>query len=106
MAYLLLMLYKGAHFRFLFAITAAGVVPCGGRKMSPRTSAIVRIIFSFLSFEIGKGILKNKKLIYFLNRFKMFGIHFDLNRLYFPIGLLRSARAEISENNDGFRFIF
>ena len=70
MAYLLLMLFKGAHFRFLFAISAAGIVPCGGSKKSPRTSAIVRIIFSFWSFEIGKGILKNKKLIYFLNRFK------------------------------------
>ena len=39
-------------FYFLFAITAAGVVPCGGPKMSPRTSSIVQIIFSFWSFEI------------------------------------------------------
>ena len=32
----------------LFAIiTAAGVVPCGGPKKSPRTSAIVQIIFFF-----------------------------------------------------------
>ena len=30
---------------FLFAITAAGVVPCGGPKKSPRTSSIVQIIF-------------------------------------------------------------
>ena len=29
----------------LFAITAAGVVPCGGHKKSPRTSSIVQIIF-------------------------------------------------------------
>ena len=29
------------------AITAAGVVPCGGRKKSPRTSSIVQIIFHF-----------------------------------------------------------
>ena len=33
---------------FLFAITAAGVVPCGGPKKSPRTSSIVQIIL-FLS---------------------------------------------------------
>ena len=32
---------------FLFAITAAGVVPCGGPKKSPRTSSTVQIIFSF-----------------------------------------------------------
>ena len=29
------------------AITAAGVVPCGGPKKSPRTSYKVQIIFSF-----------------------------------------------------------
>ena len=27
--------------------TAAGVVPCGGPKKSPRTSSIVQVIFSF-----------------------------------------------------------
>ena len=32
---------------FLFAITAAGVVPCCGPKKSPRTSSIVQIGFSF-----------------------------------------------------------
>ena len=31
----------------LFAITAAGVVPCGGLKKTPRTSSIVQIIFFF-----------------------------------------------------------
>ena len=45
---------------FLFPITAAGVVPCGGPKKSPRTSSIVQIIFSFWSFEISEGILRNK----------------------------------------------
>ena len=40
----------------LFAITAAGVVPCGGPKTSPRTSSIVQIIFLFRSFEISKDI--------------------------------------------------
>ena len=30
---------------FLFAITAAGLVPCGGPKKFPRTSSIVQIIF-------------------------------------------------------------
>ena len=42
---------KGSYFYILFAITAAGVVPCGGPKKSPITS-IVQIIFSFRSFEI------------------------------------------------------
>ena len=47
----------------LFAITAAGVVPWGGPKKSPRTSPIVQIIFSFWSFEIREGILRNQKII-------------------------------------------
>ena len=38
-------------------MTAAGVVPCGGPKKSPRTSSIGQIIFSFWSFEISEGIL-------------------------------------------------
>ena len=39
---------KGSNFYILFTITAAGVVPCGGPKNSPRTSSIVQIIL-FLS---------------------------------------------------------
>ena len=54
---------------FLFAITAAGVVPCGGPKKSSRTSSIVQIIFSFWSFEISEGILRNQKIIIGLDSF-------------------------------------
>ena len=36
---------EGSNNNILFAITAAGVVPCGGPKKSPRTSFIVQIIF-------------------------------------------------------------
>ena len=50
---------KGTHF-FLFAFTAAGVVKCGGRKTSPRTSTIVQFIFYFWSFEISVNILRNQ----------------------------------------------
>ena len=61
---------KGSLGFILFAITAAGVVPCGGPKKSPRTSSIVQIMFTFLSFEISEDIRKNQKfiigLIYFL----------------------------------------
>ena len=60
---------KGSQFYLLFVITAAGVVPCGGRKKSPRTSSIVQIIFSFWSFEISKGILRNQKFIIGLDSF-------------------------------------
>ena len=49
--------------------TAAGVVPCGGPKKSPRTSYIVQIIFSFWSFEISEGILRNQKIIIGLDSF-------------------------------------
>ena len=48
-------------FLFLFAFTAAGVVWCGGRKTSPRTSTIVQFIFCFWSFEISVNILRNQK---------------------------------------------
>ena len=46
----------------LFSTTAAGVVPCGGPKKSPRTSSIVQVLFSFWSFEISEDILRNQKL--------------------------------------------
>ena len=38
---------KGSNNYILFAITADGVVPCGGPKKSPRTSSIVQITFFF-----------------------------------------------------------
>ena len=53
---------------FLFAITAAGIVPCGGPKKSPRSSSIVQI-FSFWSFEISEGVLRNQKTIIGLFQF-------------------------------------
>ena len=52
---------KGTHIWFLFAFTAAGVVQCGGRKTSPRTSTIVQFIFYFWSFETSVNILRNQK---------------------------------------------
>ena len=52
---------KGTRFLFLFAFTAAGVVQCGGRNTSPRTSTIVQFIFYFWSFEISVNILRNQK---------------------------------------------
>ena len=55
---------KGSLLVFLFAITASGVVPCGGPKKSAHRSSIVQIIFSFWSFEISEDILRNQKFIY------------------------------------------
>ena len=49
---------SGFQFPFLFAITAAGVVPCGGAKKYPRTSSVMQILFSFWSFEVSGGILR------------------------------------------------
>ena len=51
---------------------------CGGRKKSPRTSSIVQIIFSFWSFEIREGTLRNQKIKIGLDsfsnqRFNIFG---------------------------------
>ena len=41
--------------------TVAGGVPCGGHKMSPRTSSIVQIIFYDPPFEVSDGILRTQK---------------------------------------------
>ena len=64
----------------LFAITAAGVVPCGGPKKSPRTSSVVQIIFSVRSFEISEDILRNQKIIIgletFSNQYLIFFVQF------------------------------
>ena len=65
---------KGSHFWFLFDFTAAGVVPCGGRKTSPRTSTLVQVIFYFgplrsaiIFWEIGnKWLVKTHILDRFL----------------------------------------
>ena len=70
---------------FLFAITAAGVVPCGDPKKCPHTSSIVHIIFSFLSFVISEGILRNLKIIIGLDSFSdqrfMYLVPFGYTRL-------------------------
>ena len=44
-------------------------MPYGGPKQSLRTSSIVQIIFSFWSFEISEGILRNQKIIICLDSF-------------------------------------
>ena len=44
-------------------------MPRGGPEKSPRTSSIVQIIFSFWSFEISEGILRNQKIIIGLDSF-------------------------------------
>ena len=40
--------FRGTNFYILFAITAAGVVQCGGPKTSSRTSSIVQIVLPFV----------------------------------------------------------
>ena len=44
-------------------------MPCGSPKKSPCTSSIVQIIFSFWSFEISEGILRDHKIIISLDSF-------------------------------------
>ena len=59
------MALKGSHFWILFDFTAAGVVPCDGRKTSPRTSTIVQFIFCFgpLRSAIKFWEIRNKWLV-------------------------------------------
>ena len=47
-AHVSLFLLLKEHLKIYFNFTAAGVVPCGGRKKSPRTSSIVQIIYFIL----------------------------------------------------------
>ena len=66
----------GITILILFAITAAGVVPCGAPKKSPRTPFMVKIIFSVLSFEISGDIVRTQISILCLDIFSnrhMFG---------------------------------
>ena len=58
-----LLLLKELIIKFLFVVTAAGVVPCGIPKKRPRTSSIVQFIFYFWSFEISRNILRNQKTL-------------------------------------------
>ena len=45
------------------AFAAAGVVQCGGRKTSSRTSTIEQFMFHFCPYEMSKHILRNQNLI-------------------------------------------
>ena len=63
------LLLKDLSFYFLFAITSAGVMPCGDPKRSPRASSIVQIKFSYWSFEISEDILRHEKFMIILDTF-------------------------------------
>ena len=58
-------MYLRTYLTFIFDFTAAGVVPCGGRKTSPRTSTIVQFIFYFgpLKSAIIFWEIRNKWLV-------------------------------------------
>ena len=55
------LLLKELIFLFLYTYTAVGVVQCGGRDTSPRTSTIVQFICYVWSFEISENTLRNQK---------------------------------------------
>ena len=76
---------KGTYFCILFVFTAAGVVACGGRKTSPRTSTIMQFIFHFLSFEISERILRNQKLTIGLDSYSRQFIYLDLIWIYISV---------------------
>ena len=76
---------KGTYFCILFDFTAAGVVPCGGRKTSPLTSTIVQFIFHFWSFEISERILRNQKLTIGLDSYSRLFFNLDLIWIYISV---------------------
>ena len=59
---------------------------CGVPKKSPHISSIVQIIFSFWSFEISEGILRNQESMISLDAFLLtclfVWLYFDL-----PVGI-------------------
>ena len=63
MALLLNVLYSFERTRIdlKFYFAAPGVVPCRGRKTSPRMSSIVEIKILYLSFEIRGYMLETRK---------------------------------------------
>ena len=77
--------FKGTYFCILFDFTAAGVVRCGGRKTSPRTSTKVQFIFHFWSFEISERILRNQKLTIGLDSYSRQFIYLDLIWIYISV---------------------
>ena len=62
-------------------------MPCGGRKTSPRTSAIVQFTFHFWSFEISERILRNQKLTTGLDSYSRQFIYLDLIWIYISVFL-------------------
>ena len=70
---------------YLFDFTAAGVVPYGDRKTSPRISTIVQFIFHFWSFEISERILRNQNLTIGLDSYSRQFIYLDLIWIYIYI---------------------
>ena len=76
---------KGTFFCILFDFTAAGVVPCGGCKTSPRTSTIVQFVFHFWSFEICERILRIRKLTIGLDSYSRQFIYLDLICIYLSV---------------------
>ena len=74
--------FKGTNLHILFVITAVGVVPSGGPKMSPRTSSVVQIIFYLWFFEINETILRVQKLVLCLDHiyviYKKVGLNSDM----------------------------
>ena len=63
------LLLKERTFVLLFALTAAVVVQCGGRKTYAHSSTIVQFIFHLWSFEISEHILRYQNLIIGLNSY-------------------------------------
>ena len=76
---------KGTYFCIFFAVTAAGVVECGCRKTSPRTSTIVQFIFQFWSFEIKDCILRTQKLTFDLDSYSRQFIYLDPIWIYISV---------------------
>ena len=91
---------NGSHFWFLFDFTAAGVVPCGGRKTSPRTSSIVQFIFYFgpLRSAIIFWEIRNKWLVktHILDRFLFIWTHFDLYQSLIRLPIWNSQNCSVS----------
>ena len=96
---------KGSHFWFLFAFIEAGVVQCGGRKTSSRTSTIVQFIFYFGLLRSARIFweIRNKWLVktHILDRFLFIWTPFWFISVFVSTAYLKFAKLQYVSS--GFR---
>ena len=89
---------KGSQFYFYLHFLQLVLCRVAALKKSPRKSYIVQIVFSFCSFEISEGILRNQKINTGLDLFSNQRLtHISLASFLCDIGKQYSPRCDAAE---------